>query len=92
MLPRISKSCAIVPLLRLRARHLASALPCYLLGGCALLLLYAWIEFPFGNLAVNLTWWLCFFCAVQYARLHERETRTSAKASTLPDAPNATAA
>jgi len=21
-----------------------------------------------------LTWWLCFFCAVQYARLHARET------------------
>jgi O-antigen ligase len=78
--------CALVPLLRLRARHLASAVPCYLLGGCALLLLYAWVEFPFGNLAVNLTWWLCFFCAIHYARLHERETRTSAKDVTASDA------
>lgn len=64
---------AIVPLLRLRRRHFASPVPAYLIGGCALLLLYAWVEFPFGNLAVVLTWWLCFFCAVQYARLQDRE-------------------
>jgi O-antigen ligase len=66
--------CAIVPLRRLRLDHLTSALPAYLLGGCLLLLLYAWVEFPFGNLAVDLSWWLCFFCAVQYVRLRERET------------------
>ncbi len=84
--------CAIVPLLKLRARHLASAVPRYLLGGCTLLLLYAWIEFPFGNLAVNLSWWLCFFCAVHYARLYERETRTIGPAAPDPAAPRITSA
>ncbi len=83
--------CAIVPLLRVRMRHLASALPCYLLGGCALVLLYAWVEFPFGNLAVNLTWWLCFFCAVHYARLLDREARAFQKDAGASITPGATA-
>lgn len=64
--------CALVPLSGLRRRHFASAVTCYLLAGCGLILLYAWIEFPFGNVAVVLSWWLCFFCAVQYGRLHDR--------------------
>jgi O-antigen ligase len=65
--------CAILPLWQLRRRHFTSAIPAYLLGGCMLILLYAWVEFPYGNLAVVLAWWVCFFCAVQYARLQERE-------------------
>lgn len=65
------------PLISVRRRYLAGILQCYLLGGCALLLLYAWIEFPFGNLAVDLTWWLCFFCALQYARLSSRDSNQS---------------
>ena len=65
---------AIVPLLSLRRRLLGSPVPQFLLAGCALLLLYAWIEFPFGNIAVVLTWWLCFFCAVQYALLQDRDS------------------
>lgn len=65
--------CALVPLGRLRPRHFSSALSLYLLGGCALILLYAWVEFPFGNAAVVLSWWLCFFCALHYARLQDRE-------------------
>ena len=68
--------CAIVPVLRLRRRHFANPLPAYLLAGCALLLLYAWLEFPFGNVSVVLSWWLCFFCAVQTARLLDREAPT----------------
>jgi O-antigen ligase len=84
--------CAVVPLWRLRARHLASALPSYLLGGCALLLCYAWVEFPFGNLAVDLTWWLCFFCAIQYARLLDRESLPPARsAGTAPPVTPSTA-
>jgi hypothetical protein len=59
----------LLPLLSLRGRHLRSAIPAYLLGGCGLLLLYAWVEFPFGNPAVVISWWLCFFAAVRYARL-----------------------
>lgn len=79
--------CALVPLWRTRARYLASAMSSYLLGGCALLLLYAWVEFPFGNLAVNLTWWLLFFCAVHNARLLERESRSSLKDGSTPAVP-----
>jgi hypothetical protein len=29
--------------------------------------------------AVVLTWWLCFFCAVHYARLQDREAPSSTK-------------
>jgi O-antigen ligase len=41
----------------------------FLLIGCVLVAVYAWVEFPFGNVAVCLAWWLCLFAAVQYARL-----------------------
>jgi O-antigen ligase len=57
-----------LPALSLRNRRL-SPLPYFLLLGCALVAIYAWVEFPFGNVAVVLTWWLCFSCAVQYTRL-----------------------
>lgn len=59
----------VVPLLSLRRRGRPGPLPCYLFAGCGLILLYAWIEFPFGNPAVVLAWWLCFFIGVRYARL-----------------------
>jgi hypothetical protein len=49
-----------------------------------LLLVYAWVEFPFGNLAVVLTWWITFFGAVQYARLQDREAPTPAKSDPSP--------
>lgn len=65
---------AALPLLRLRRRHFSSPLPVYLLSTCGLILAYAGLEFPFANKAVVVTWWLCFFCAVQYARLQDRET------------------
>jgi O-antigen ligase len=74
--------CGLVPLLRLRRRHFGGPLQCYLFGGCGLVLLYAWVEFPFGNVAVVLTWWTTFFCAVQYARLYDREAPAPMK--TLP--------
>jgi O-antigen ligase len=60
---------ALVPLLSLRRRP--RSLPGYLFAGCALVLLYAWVEFPFGNVAVVIAWWLGFFAAVRYARLDE---------------------
>lgn len=63
----------VLPLCTLRRRHFASPLPAYLLGGCALLLLYAWLEFPFANVSVVVAWWLCFYCAVTYARLQDRD-------------------
>jgi len=60
--------CVLIPL-RLHARHLVNLLPVYLLVGCALILLYAWVEFPFGNAAVTLLWWVCFFTALKYSLL-----------------------
>ena len=71
--------CGLAPLLRLRPRHFASPVPTYLLAGCSMILLYAWVEFPFGNIAVVFSWWLCFFCAVQYARLQDREAPAPVK-------------
>ncbi len=60
---------AAIPLLALRRSGLGGTLPGYLLLGCAFVALYAAVEFPFGNIAVVLSWWLCFFAAVGYARL-----------------------
>ena len=61
---------AAVALPALAIRRLrVSALPRFLLAGCILVAAYAWVEFPFGNVAVVLAWWLCFFSAIQYARL-----------------------
>jgi len=54
-------------------------LPQFLIVGCGLVGLYAWIEFPFGNVAVVLMWWICFFCAVQYARLTPSENVAGAE-------------
>jgi O-antigen ligase len=58
----------LLPALALR-RLKVTPVPYFLLCGCALTDAYAWIEFPFGNVAVVLAWWLCFFSAVQYVRL-----------------------
>ena len=61
--------CALAPLLGCWRRELGRILPLYLLAGCGLILAYAWFEFPFGNTAVVLVWWLLFFAALQYSRL-----------------------
>jgi O-antigen ligase len=60
---------ALVPLSLLRGRPRPSPLSSYLFAGCGLIAAYAWVEFPFGNVAVVLCWWLCFFIALGYARL-----------------------
>ena len=67
--------CGLAPLAALRRRRPWGTLPAHLLAGCALILLYAWVEFPFGNTAVVLCWWFCFFTAVSYARLGGRRTQ-----------------
>jgi O-antigen ligase len=66
--------CGLVPLWSVRRRQAWRALAAYLLIGCGLVLLYAWIEFPFGNLAVVLVWWVLFFSAVQLVRLRQIES------------------
>lgn len=61
----------VLPLMGLRARHFKSAVTTCTLAGCALVLLYAAVEFPFGNAVVTLMWWICFFSAIQSARLRD---------------------
>jgi O-antigen ligase len=57
-----------LPLLAVRWKRM-SPVPYFLAAGCVLVAAYAWVEFPFGNVAVVLAWWLCFFSAIQYIRL-----------------------
>lgn len=64
--------CAAVPLWGGRRATWRSPIMSFLLGGCGLLVLYALVEFPFGNHAVVAAWWLCFFAALQYGRLSAR--------------------
>lgn len=59
---------ALLPILSI-LRFRVTQIPFFLLAGCSLIVLYAWVEFPFGNVAVVLAWWLCFFSAIQYVRL-----------------------
>lgn len=71
--------CGLVPLRGSRALKVAGPLPAYLLGGCGLILLYAAVEFPFGNPAVVVSFWTCFFVAVQYCRLTHRSSRLDSR-------------
>jgi O-antigen ligase len=69
---------ALLVLLPLRAvswRRVESILPRYLLAGDALILLYAWLEFPFANPAVLMTFCGTFYCAIRYARLDLQNRR-----------------
>ncbi|MBA4137483.1 MAG: hypothetical protein C0518_09230 [Opitutus sp.] len=59
----------VAPLWRVKWRRVASSLPRYLLAGCGLVLLYAWVEFPFANPSVMVGFWLGLFVAGRYARL-----------------------
>ena len=59
----------LLPLGSVPWRRVESVIPRYLLAGCGLLLLYAWLEFPFANPAVLLTFCATFYCAIRYAEL-----------------------
>ena len=63
----------LVPLLSVPWRRVTSLIPRYLLAGCAIVLLYAWVEFPFANPAVLLTFCATFYCAIRYAWLDLRD-------------------
>jgi O-antigen ligase len=69
---------AVVPLLVVPWRRVRAVIPFYLLAGTGLVALYAWLEFPFANPAVVLTFCALFWCAVRYAQLDAR-TRTEAR-------------
>ena len=76
--------CGLLPLQDLwRARHLGP-LTAYLLAGCGLILLYAGVEFPFGNPAVMIAFWTCFFCAVRHGRRQDFLSGRNASASAEP--------
>jgi len=60
---------AAVPLAELRALGPLRRLTAYLLTGCAVVALYALVEFPLANPAVAETFWLCLFTAVRYQKL-----------------------
>jgi len=70
--------CALSPLLAFRKTLRTNPISAYLFGGCALILLYAWLEFPFGNTAVRLSFWICLFAAIRYAHLTYIEHSTAA--------------
>jgi O-antigen ligase len=61
-------SAVALPALAIRRKRI-TPIPYFLFAGILLVAAYAWVEFPFGNVAVVLTWWYSFFCAVQYLRL-----------------------
>jgi len=61
--------CAIAPFWRFRQSLTQSILSLYLLAGCGVILLYAWVEFPFGNVAVSICFWFSLFFALRYSRL-----------------------
>lgn len=63
----------VAPWRGLRRAHLASSIPRYLAVGCGIVLLYAWVEFPFANPAVMVTFWIGLYGAARYAALGEIE-------------------
>ncbi len=66
----------LIPALTLLRSRPWRSLTLYSLLGCGLILAYAWVEFPFGNVAVTLAWWTCWFSAVRIAQLDARESAT----------------
>jgi len=67
--------CAIVPWIATGRGSRVGSIPRHLLAGCGLILLYAWVEFPFGNAAVVLTWWLLYFVGLRYGQISHHEDR-----------------
>lgn len=59
----------ILPLSTLDPRTLRHPAIAYPFFGCAVILIYAWVEFPFGNGAVMITFWLIYFATLRHARL-----------------------
>jgi O-antigen ligase len=55
---------------RIRWRDLP-VVSAWTLGGAALVLLYAAVEFPFANPAVQAMWWTVLFLGLRYARLEQ---------------------
>jgi len=60
---------AVVPLAASLRLGPPGVLPAYLLAACALVVVYALVEFPFANPAVIEAFWFCFFCSLRYHKL-----------------------
>lgn len=58
-----------MPLWNVPWRRVESPVPRYLLAGCGIVLLYAWVEFPFANPSVMIAFWVTLYTAAAYARL-----------------------
>lgn len=64
------------------------ALSVWTLGGAALVLFYAAVEFPFANPAVQAMWWTALFVGLRYARL-DRAAHMPEEATAKEDPPGA---
>lgn len=64
-----------IPLASLSARRLAHPLTGYPMLGCALVLVYALVEFPFANSAVMITFWILLFTLLRHAELTAGKSR-----------------
>jgi O-antigen ligase len=62
----------LIPLAALTRRAWRHPLVLYPLSGCGLVALYAWIEFPYANGAVLVTFWLLLFTGLRYSCLQRR--------------------
>ncbi len=63
---------ALVPFSSVPWRTLTHPLVGYPLLGCAIIALYAWVEFPFASGAVLIAFWTVYFSSIRYARLQSR--------------------
>lgn len=67
--------CALIPLWQSRHALFNSPISNYLLIGNVLIILYAGLEFPFGNIAVLIAFWICYFSALRYGRISPSGSR-----------------
>ncbi|MFT3782027.1 MAG: O-antigen ligase family protein [Nibricoccus sp.] len=73
----------VLPLIRL-VRKRIRATTGFLLAGCGIILLYAFIEFPFGNPAVTLHFWVTFFAAIRWVRLDSSAPQSCSRSFSSP--------
>lgn len=64
-------ACAGIPLWLCRRDIRRSFITKYVLAGLGVIVVYAVVEFPFGNRANVLVWWVLFFAGLAYAKTRE---------------------
>ncbi len=78
-------ACVAIPLWLCRRSVTKSLITGYLLAGLAIVVGYAPIEFPFGNRANVLVWWVLFFAGLAYARSREAAPEDSSHQQRQPE-------